>query len=70
MPNGIDADFIPVTVKGNKYGKDGEFGDRLDHYKFEGYIEPEKEIKEAQETARELMKDMYKRIAQRNHNHK
>lgn len=26
-----------VSVKNNKYGKDGEFGDRLDHYKFEGW---------------------------------
>jgi hypothetical protein len=63
--NGTELEYIPVVVKGNKYGKDGEFGDKLDTYKYEGFVEPEERIKEAQERARQAMKDMYKRIGER-----
>ena len=54
-----------VAVKGNKYGKDGEFGDKLDTYKYEGFVEPEEMVKEARERARQAMKDMYKRIGEK-----
>jgi len=53
----------PVVVKGNKYGKDGEFGDKLDTYKFIGYIEPKEKIEEEQQRVRELTKNLYARIA-------
>lgn len=64
IKDGQVVEEYPVIVKNNKYGKDGEFGDKLDHYKFEGYIEPEEKIKEAQEKARQAMKDIYKRIGE------
>ena len=64
IKDGQVVEEYPVVVKNNKYGKDGEFGDKLDHYKFEGYIEPEEKIKEAQEKARQAMKDIYKRIGE------
>lgn len=64
IKDGQVLEEYPVIVKNNKYGKDGEFGDKLDHYKFEGYIEPEEKIKEAQEKARQAMKDIYKRIGE------
>lgn len=59
---------VPVTVKGNKYGKDGEFGDKLDHYKFDGYIEPQEMIDEHQVKIRELNKNLYARMAERSTN--
>ena len=65
IENGKVVEEYSVAVKGNKYGKDGEFGDKLDTYKYEGFIEPEEMIKEAQERARQAMKDMYKRIGER-----
>lgn len=57
--------FDPVVVKHNKYGKDGEFGDKLDHYKYMGTVEPEELIKQWQEEAREMQRGLYKRIAER-----
>jgi hypothetical protein len=65
IENGEVVEEYSVAVKGNKYGKDGEFGDKLDTYKYEGFIEPEEMIKEAQERARQAMKNMYKRIGER-----
>lgn len=59
---------VPVTVKGNKYGKDGEFGDKLDHYKFDGYIEPQEMIDEHWAKIRELNKNLYARMAERSEN--
>ena len=61
IENGEVLEEYPVVVKNNKYGKDGEFGDRLDHYKFVGYIESEEQIKEARERAKEAMKKLYGR---------
>lgn len=63
--NGVELEYIKVQVKNNKYGKDGEFRDKLDSYKFMGYIEPRERIEEAQEKARQAMKNMYKNIAER-----
>lgn len=62
IEDGKVVEEYPVIVKNNKYGKDGEFGDKLDHYKFEGYIEPEEKIKEAQEKARRAMHKLYNTI--------
>lgn len=64
IENGEVMEEYPVVVKGNKYGKDGEFGDRLDNYKFVGYIEPKEMIEKAQERARELTKNLYARIGE------
>lgn len=41
--------YTKVTVKNNKYGKDGEFKDKLDTYKFEGFIESKEYIEQLKE---------------------
>lgn len=33
--NGDELEYYRVTIKNNKYGKDGEFRDKLDTYKWE-----------------------------------
>ena len=53
---------VPVTVKGNKYGKDGEFGDKLDHYKYEGFIEPQEMIDEAREKTKQAIANYYAKL--------
>lgn len=60
--NGTELEYIPVVVKGNKYGKDGELDDKLDTYTYEGCVEPQERIKEAQERAREAMRNMYSKL--------
>lgn len=54
--------FEPVVVKHNKYGKDGEFGDKLDGYTCEGYVEPDELIKQWQAETREAQREFYKRF--------
>lgn len=65
IKNGEVIKEYPVTVKGKKYGKDGEFGDRLDGYKFAGYIEHHEVIKDAIERTRRANKNIYKNIGKK-----
>jgi hypothetical protein len=65
IKDGEVIEECPVTVKGGKYGKDGEFGDRLDHYKYEGFVEPQEMVDEARERAREATRDLYRKIAEK-----
>lgn len=56
--NGEELVFTKVIVKNNKYGKDGEFGDKLDNYKFLGTVEPEEQVKKWQEEYRQKLAEM------------
>lgn len=56
--NGDETVFVKVTVKNNKYGKDGEFGDKLDTYTYEGTVEPKDIIAYWQAKARERCMDV------------
>lgn len=63
--NGTELEYIPVTVKNNKYGKDGEFGDKLDHYTYEGYIEPRELIDQWKQEEKEALDRYYAEIKAR-----
>ena len=65
IENGEVIEEYNVVVKGNRYGKDGEFGDKLDSYKYEGFVEPQEMIDEARAKAKQALENYYKKLAER-----
>lgn len=57
--NGTELEYIPVVVKNNKYGKDGEFGDKLDAYTYKGYVEPDDVVERWRQEDREALERYY-----------